>query len=96
MQMLEHIGLLCMQKILKLFISTVFRVEHVPEKIDKTFGHINRFRIQKSNSIMCRYACVGFIDFMFADKTLNDYASLFSSYDFLKNDNKIFDYFKNE
>ena len=45
---------------------------------------------------MCRYACVGFIDFMFADKTLNDYTSSFSSYDFLKNDNKIFDYFKNE
>ena len=52
--------------------------------------------MQASNSIMCGYACVGFIDFMFADKTLNDYTSFFSSYDFLKIYNKIFDYSKNE
>ena len=33
---------------------------------------------------------------MFAGKTLIDYASLFSPYDFEKNDNIILSYFKNE
>ena len=45
---------------------------------------------------MCGYICSGFIDFMLADKTLIDYASLFSPYDFEKNDNIILSYFKNE
>ena len=33
---------------------------------------------------MSRYFCVAFIDFMFAGKTLTDYCSLFSPYDFEK------------
>ena len=33
---------------------------------------------------MCAYFCIGFIDFMFAGKTLIDYTSLFSPYDFEK------------
>ena len=33
---------------------------------------------------MCRYFCIAFIDFMFAGKTLTDYGSLFSPYDFEK------------
>ena len=40
------------------------------------------FRIQADNSIMCGYFCIGFIDFMLANKTLIDYNSLFSPYDF--------------
>ena len=44
---------------------------------------------------MCQYFCTGFIDFMFASKTLIGY-SLFSPCDFEKNDNIIFSYFKNE
>ena len=44
---------------------------------------------------MCQYFCIGFIDFMFASKTLIGY-SLFSPSDFEKNDNIIFSYFKNE
>ena len=40
--------------------------------------------------------CIEFIDFMLADKTLIDYTSLFSHYDFEKNDNMILSYFKNE
>ena len=44
------------------------------------------FRIQSNKSIMCGYFCTGFIDFMFAGKTLIDYTSLLSPYDFLKND----------
>ena len=36
---------------------------------------------------MCGYFCFGFIDFIFLGKTLNDFTSLFSPYDFEKNDN---------
>ena len=45
---------------------------------------------------MCGYVCIGFIDFIFGGKTLIDYTSLFSPYDFEENDDIIFDYFKNE
>ena len=45
---------------------------------------------------MCEYICIGFIDFMLAGKILTDYTSLFLPYDFEKNDNIIFIYFKNE
>ena len=55
----------------------------------------NIFRIQENNSIMCSYFCIGFIDFMLADKKLTDYTNLFCRYDFKKND-IILPYFKNE
>ena len=62
-----------------------FGVEHVPEEVEKFIRHknikTNIFRIQAKNSIMCGYFCIGFIDFMFAGKKLNDFTSLFSSYD---------------
>ena len=54
----------------------------------------NIFRIQADNSIMCGYFCIGFIDFMFPRKTLSDFTSLFSPYDFKKNDEIILGYFK--
>ena len=54
------------------------------------------FQIQEDNSIMCRYFCIGFIDFMLAGKKLTDYTNLFSPYDFKKNDSIILSYFKNE
>ena len=38
---------------------------------------------------MCGYFCIGFIDFMLAGKTLVDFKTLFSPYDFEKNDDKI-------
>ena len=44
---------------------------------------------------MCGYFCTGFIDFMFAGKTLIDYTNMFSPYDFNKNDSIIFSCFKN-
>ena len=43
---------------------------------------------------MCGYFCIGFIDFMLAEKTLIDYTSLFSPHDFNKNDQIILSYFK--
>ena len=51
----------------------------------KTQKHKNIFRIEADNSIMCGYFCTGFIDFMFAGKTLIDFTSLFSPYDFKRN-----------
>ena len=46
----------------------------------------NIFRIQAYDSIMCRYFCIGFIDFMPTGKTLTEYTNLFSPNNFKKND----------
>ena len=58
-----------------------FGVEHVPKEILKNFGNktikTNIFRIQTYDSIMCGYFCIGFIDFMFAGKTLTEFTNLF-------------------
>ena len=75
-----------------------FGVEHVPKEIERFIGHknikTNIFIIQANDSVMCRYFCIGFIDFKFAGKTLINYTSLFSPYDFKKNDRIILAYFK--
>ena len=75
-----------------------FGVEHVPKEIKKIIVHknikTNIFIIQVDNSIMCGYFCIGFIDFMFANKTLIDFTTLYSPYDFKKNDKIILYYFK--
>ena len=75
-----------------------FGVEHVRKEIKKLIGHksikTNIFRIQADNSIMCGYFCIGFIDFMFAGKSLIDFTSLFSPYDFKKNDKTVSRYFE--
>ena len=67
-----------------------FGVEHIPKEIKRFIGHksikTNIFRIQADNSIMCGYFCIGFIDFMFAGRSLIDFTSLLSPYDFKKND----------
>ena len=77
-----------------------FGVEHVPEEIKEFAGNknikANIFRVQANNSVMCGYFCIGFIDFMLAGKKLTDFTSLFSPYDFKKNDNIILNYFKDE
>ena len=92
------IALFCKNNEIVYFDS--FGVEHVPKEIEKFIGHknikTNIFRIQSNNSIMCGYFFIRCIDFMFADKTLIDFTSLFSPYDFEKNDNIILSYFKNE
>ena len=57
------------------------RVEHIPKEIkifiDKSLIVTNIFRIQAYDSIMGRYFCIGFIDFMLAGKTLTDFTDLF-------------------
>ena len=67
-----------------------FGVEHIPKEI-KTFINnknikTNIFRMQAYDSIMCRYFCIGFIDFMLAGKTLTEFTNLFPLNDFKKND----------
>ena len=73
-----------------------FGVEHVSKKIKSFIGHKNTktniFRIQVDNSIMCGY--IGFIDFMLAGRSMIDFTSLFSPYDFKKNGDIILSYFK--
>ena len=44
---------------------------------------------------MCRYFCIGFIDFMLEGKTLTEYTKLFSPNDFNKNDSVILNYYMN-
>ena len=73
-------------------------VTYVPKEIKELAGHKNMkpniFRVQASNSIMCRYIFIRFIDFMFTSKSLIDFTNFFSSYDFKKNDSIISSYFK--
>ena len=92
------IALFC--KINENFYFDSFGVEHLLKEIEKFIGHKNTktniFRTQSNNSYMCAYFCMGFIDFMFAAKTLIDFTSLFSPYDFQKNGNIILRYFKNK
>ena len=77
-----------------------FGVENVPEEIKDFIRHknlkANFFRVQANNSIMWRYFCIGFIDFMFAGKKLTNFTSMFSPRDFAKNDDIILSYFKGE
>ena len=75
-----------------------FGVQHFSKEIKRFIGHkdikTNIFRIQAYNSIMCGYFYIGFVDFVFANKTWIDFTSLFSPYDFEKNDKIILDYFE--
>ena len=70
-----------------------FGVEHIPEEIKRFVGNenlkANIFRVQANNSIMCKYFCIGFIDFVLAGQKLTDFTNLFSPYNFKKNDSII-------
>ena len=74
-----------------------FGVEHIPKEIKRFVVNTNIiasiFRIQAYDSIMCGYFCVGFIGFMFNDKSLTDFMNLFLPHSFEKNDKVILDYF---
>ena len=77
-----------------------FGKEHIPSEINKFIGNSdiksNIFRVQAYDSIMCRYFCIKFINYMLKGKTLLDYTNLFSPNDFKKNDQIIKRIFKNE
>ena len=72
------------------------RVEHIPEEIQKFVGNrnitTNIFKVQAHNLVMCRYFCIGFIDFML--KKLLEYTNLFSPIDYEKNEKIILKYFQ--
>ena len=90
------IALFCKKNDITYFDS--FDVEQIPEEIKEFIGNknikANIFRVQANSSVMCGYFCIGFIDFMLADKKLTDYTNLFSPYDFDKNDSIIISYLK--
>ena len=68
------IALFCNRSEILYFDS--FGVEHVPEEIEKILGNknikANIFRVLASDSVMCEYFCIGFIDVMLAGKKLTD------------------------
>ena len=74
-----------------------FRVEHISTEIIKFIYNkniiTNIFRIQPYDSLMCGYFCIGFINYMFMNKSLTDYTNIFSPNNFKKNDDIILKYF---
>ena len=77
-----------------------FGIEYIPQEVlkkikDKSITY-NIFRIQNNESIICRFYCIGFIEYMLAGKTLLDYTNLFSPNDYKKNDKIICKYFKDK
>ena len=64
-----------------------FNVEHIQKEIKIFIGSENNkgstitkniSKIQAYDSVMCGYFCIGFINFMFADKTLTDFTDFIS------------------
>ena len=84
------IALFCKKN--EIIYSDSFGVEYIPNEIKefvkKFIGNknikTNIFQVQQDSSIMCGYFCIGFIDFMLADKKLTDYTNLFSPHDLKK------------
>ena len=70
-----------------------FGIEHISKEIEHAIGYkenkANIFRRQAYDSIMCRYYCIEFINYMLKGKTLLDYTNLFSPNDCKKNDQII-------
>ena len=75
-----------------------FGLENIPKEIEHAIGNKEIkaiiFRIQAYDSIMCRYFCLEFINYMLKGKTLLNYTNLFSPNDFKKNDQIIRRIFK--
>ena len=74
-------------------------VEHISQEIRTFISNknikTNIFRIQAYDSIMCRYLCLGCINFMLAGKTLIEFTNLFNIFsinNFKKNDDIILKY----
>ena len=58
-------------------------------KIKQNNKKVDIYRIQTYNSVMCRYFCIGFIDFMLKGKLLLHFTNLFSPSEYEKNDKII-------
>ena len=77
-----------------------FGIEYILQEVlnkfkDKSITH-NIFRIQDNGSIMCRFYCIAFIEYVVAGNALLDYTNLFSPNDFKKNGKIIYNYFKDK
>ena len=72
MKILVHLELFFFVKKNEIVCFDSFGVEHIPEEIKEFIGNrkikANIFRVQANNSIMCGFFCIGFIDFMLANK----------------------------
>ena len=53
----------------------------------------NIYRIRAYDLIICRYFCIGFVDFMLKGKSFLDYTNLFSPNEYEKNDKITLKYF---
>ena len=77
-----------------------FGAEHIPKEIKKIINNKKTiesiFRMQGYDSIICRYFCIGFINYMFKGKTLTDFTNLFPQNNFEKNDDIVLNYFLNK
>ena len=75
-----------------------FGVEFIRKEIRKVIGNknvrTNIYKIQSHDSIMCKYFCIEFIDFMLEGKSLLEYTNSFSSNDYEKNNKRIPNYFQ--
>ena len=70
-----------------------FGVEHIPKEIKKFIGSkniiTNIYKIKAYDSVICRYSCIEFIDFMLKDKS---FLEICPNY-YEKNDKIILTYF---
>ena len=70
-----------------------FGIKHISKEINEIMGNKNFirniYRIQESDSILCGYFCIWFIDFMLKGKSLLDYTNLFCLSEYKKNDKII-------
>ena len=77
-----------------------FGIEHISREVKQFINNENViariFRIQAHDSIMCRYFCIGFFDYMFMSKSLTDCTNIFSPNNFKKNDDIVLNYFLNK
>ena len=88
----ELIGLVCMCMLKMYDALIVFELNIFQKKLENSLETKNR--IQAFDSIMCGYFCIGFIDFMLKGKSLLEYANLFSSNEYKKNNKVILKYFQ--
>ena len=74
-----------------------FGVKHIPNKIKKFIADKNIinnvYKIEVCNSIMCKYFCIGFSDFLIKGRSFLDNTDLFSPNKYEKNDKIILKYF---
>ena len=101
MQMLVNIVLLCILFDNEIIYVHSFGAEHIPEEIEMLMENnnikTNTFRKKRKQFNNVWIFFIGFIDFMFACKTLIEYTGgLFSLYNFKENDKAILFILKNE